>query len=168
MTREEFIRKMYEAKYAKKLGLAAYLVGFPVPATHDVCVIGLSREELLELCHGQFEELSPANKAYKTEVLGKKKKNVKAKKHLRLKFKAVELYRYALNSVGGKDSNLWIIPAEEFERCREVVGNLKNQKNRGYALELAILGENWDAFKRGVDVDDDDTEIKYFNGQIEL
>lgn len=66
------------------------------------------------IINGHFEELSKANRAYKAEVLHKK--GAKTKKHLRLKFKA------------------------EFEECRETVGNLKNQKNKGYALELAILG----------------------------
>lgn len=166
MTRDEFIRKMYEAKYAKKLGLVSYLVGFPEPATGDIIVIGLSREELLEMSHAEIEELSKANRAYKAEVLHKKK--AKTKKHLRLKFKALELYRFAINSVGGNDGNLWRISKAEFEECRETVGNLKNQKNKGYALELAILGADWDDKHRGVDIEDDCIEIKFFNGQIEL
>ena len=168
MTREEFIAKMYEAKYAKKLGLVSYLVGFPEPATGDIIVIGLSREELLEMAHAEIEELSKANRAYKTDVLGKNKSAVNKKKHLRLKFKALELYRFAINSVGGNDRNLWRISKEEFEECRETVGKLKNQKNKGYALELAILGADWDEHHRGVDIEDGDIEIKFFNGQIEL
>lgn len=166
MNKKEFIAKMYESKYAKKLGLVSYLVGFPEPATGDIIVIGLSREELLSMAHAEIEELSRANRAYKADVLHKK--GAKTKKHLRLKFKAVELYRFAINSVGGIDRNLWKISKEDFENCRETIGNLKNQKNKGYALELAILGTDWDEHHRGVDIEDDDVEIKFFNGQIEL
>lgn len=168
MNKNEFLSKMYEGKYAKKLGLASYLVGFPEPATGHIIVIGLTREELLTMAHAEFEELSKANRAYKSEVLHKKKSAVNKKKHLRLKFKALELYRYAINSVGGNDDMLWRIDKDEFEQCRETVGNLKNQKNKGYALELAILGADWDEHHRGVDIEDDDIEIKFFNGQIEL
>ena len=166
MNKKEFIAKMYEAKYAKKLGLVSYVVGFPEPATGDIIVIGLSREELLAMSHAEIEELSRANRTYKAEVLHKR--GAKTKKHMRLKFKALELYRFAINSVGGNDRNLWRISEAEFEECRETVGNLKNQKNKGYALELAILGADWDEHHRGVDIENGDIEIKFFNGQIEL
>jgi len=162
-----FAEKMYEKRYEKRLSVIDYLVGFPEPASANIIVVPMTKKDFMEMCHGTFEELSTANKSYKINIMGKKSVAKRGKKHLRLHFKATELYRYAINQVNGKDSELWRISGQHFEECRKVVGNIRNQKNKGYALELAILGDQWDAYRRGLDTDDGG-EIKFFNGQIEL
>lgn len=163
-----FSEKMYKARYEHRLGIDTYALGYPVPAGHgDQCVMFVSKSELSELSHAGYEELSDSNKTFKVDRLGKKKSAVKDKKHLRLFCSAKELHNYNLITLnGGDESKLIIIPAEEWKRALAHVKAIKNQANKGYALEYCLLGEEWNDKKKGKDTDD--YEIKYFNGQIEL
>ena len=166
MRKTNFAIKMYCAKYAKKLGVELYLIGYYYNSKKDVATVLVTKDELLEMCNLAFEELSPANKAYKIDVLGKKKKNVTNKKHIRLNASAKMLKNFHIAQLGGQEPEL--IPAEEFEGAREYMLTVKNQKNRGYALEYCIQGEDWDEHHRGIDIEDEHIEIKFANGQIEL
>lgn len=166
MNNRNFAVKMYCAKYAKKLGIEMYLIGYYYNSKKDVATVLVTKEELLEMCNLHFENLSPANKAYKVDILGKKKKNVKNKKHVRLNASAKMLKSFHIDQLCGKEPEL--IPAEEFEKAREYMLTVKGQKNRGYALEYCVLGEDWDECHRGIDIEDEHIEIKFANGQIEL
>lgn len=155
---KNFAVAMYCAKYAKRLGVEQYLIGYYYNSKKDVAAVLIPKADLLKVCNVQFEELSPANK----EFAGKRD----TKKHCRLNASAKLLKNYHIQQLGGREPEL--IPSAEFERCREIIGDMKNQKNRGYALELAILGDNWNSKKRGIDIDGENIEIKFSNGQIEI
>ena len=167
-----FAETMYKLRSEKRLEVGSYLVGYPVPAGKGAQrIVPLSCSMLNEFANGSFEELSPANKAFKHACLGKTTKQVKNKKHLRLHCKAKDLNNWAIAEVGGFDRDLWTVDAETWERALDEVEQVKGQRNKGYALELVIhwaLGLEWNPKKRGVDLDEGHIEIKYFNGQIEL
>lgn len=166
MNKTNFAVRMYCMRYAKKLGVELYLIGYYYNSRKDVATVLVTKDELLEMCNPCFEDLSPANKAYKVDVLGKKKKNVKNKKHVRLNASAKMLKSFHIDQLGGREPEL--ISAEEFESAREHMLDVKGQKNRGYALEYCILGNEWDEYHRGIDMEDEHIEIKFANGQIEL
>jgi hypothetical protein len=166
-----FAVAMYFWKYVKKLAIASFKVGFTVKG--EVWVIDLTPAEFLELSHAYFEELSDANIDYRNEHLGDDY-NHGEKKHLRLAFKATELKNLLIKKLGyfepdnyeGIDKN--IISSEDWKKALKVVKAIKNQDNKGYALELCILEDGWEPKKRGIDIDDNRIEIKFMNGQIEL
>lgn len=161
----------YFWKYVKKLAILSFKVGFTVKG--EVWVIDLTPEEFLELSHAYFEEVSNANIDYRNECLGDDYRHGE-KKHLRLAFKATELKNLLIKKLGyfepnnyeGVDKN--IITAEDWKKALKVVKAIKNQDNKGYALELCILEDGWEPKKRGIDIDDGHVEIKFMNGQIEL
>lgn len=173
-----FAELMYFYKYVKKLAIECFRVGFKYNANGDICIIPLSIDEFIKYCHGYFEYLSDDNKWYRAEVLDIDVRD--DKKHLRLAFQALELKNLAINKLARHEPEYVevgtvmeydvpvLIKADDFEHARKQVGSLRNQENRGYATELVILGADWNAYKRGVDIDAGRVEIKYMNGQIEL
>lgn len=161
----------YFWKYVKKLAISAFKVGFTVKG--EVWVIDLTPEEFLELSHAYFECVSDANIDYRNENLGDNY-NYGEKKHLRLAFKATELKNLLIKKLGYYEPNNYegidknIICSEDWKKALKVVKAIKNQDNKGYALELCILESDWEPKKRGIDIDDGHIEIKFMNGQIEL
>ena len=161
----------YFWKYVKRLAISSFKVGFTVKG--EVWVIDLTPHEFLEFSHAYFECVSDANTDYRNAVLGDNYKHGE-KKHLRLAFKATELKNLLVAKLGyyepsnydGIDKN--IISAEDWKKAIKTVKPIKNQDNKGYALELAILEDDWNPKKRGVDIDEGHVEIKFMNGQIEL
>ena len=161
----------YFWKYVKKLAISTFKVGFTVKG--EVWIIDLTPKEFLEFSHAYFECVSDANIDYRNENLGDNY-NYGEKKHLRLAFKATELKNLLIKKLGyfepnnyeGIDKN--IISSEDWKKALKVVKAIKNQDNKGYALELCILEDGWEPKKRGIDIDDGHIEIKFMNGQIEL
>lgn len=161
----------YFWKYVKRLAIQSFKVGFTVKK--EVWVIDLTPAEFLELCHAEFECVSDANIDYRNEHLGDDY-NYGEKKHLRLAFKATELKNllikkldyYEPSNYNGVDKN--VISADDWKKALKEVKAIKNQDNKGYALELCILEDKWEPKKRGIDIDNGHIEIKFMNGQIEL
>lgn len=157
---ENFAQMMYQRRYEKRLGVELYALGFKTPAEKTISLVLLSREEMTTFAHAEFEDLSDANNAFKAKI-GVKKKNGK---HLRMHVSAKEVNNYALRTGLAR----WEFTLDEFEEALDIVQKVKNQRNKGYALERMILGENWNPKKRGVDIDKFHIEVKYMNGQFEL
>lgn len=154
----KFNELMYLKKYEKKIALCSYIVGYYYDSKKNVAIIPLTKVEFEQYSHATIENLSTANKEFMCKSVNKK--------HMRLHFKATELKKLHIAMLNGNEPEL--ISAETFKKCCAIVGNIKNQNNKGYALELAILGENWNPKKRGVDIDNNSIEIKFMNGQCEI
>lgn len=171
MRTNNFAVEGYFWRYVKRLAIETFKVGFTVKG--DVWVIDLTPHEFLEYSHAYFECVSDANTDYRNEVLGDNYKYGE-KKHLRVAFKATELKRLLIAKLGGYEPtnydgiNKNIVSAAKWKKALEVVKPLKNQDNKGYALELVILEDDWNPKKKGVDIDNNNIEIKFMNGQIEL
>lgn len=159
-----FAEEMYFWKYVQKLGIKSFTVYYKYNARGDHDKIELTPHEFVEYCHAYFEYLSDDNKWYRKEVLGKKVRE--DKKHLRLAFRAMELKNLRLARNNGVEPELRT--AEECKEALAIVKPYRNQDNKGYMAEYLELGENWNPYKRGIDIDEGHIEIKYTNGQIEL
>ena len=171
MNNNNFAVSGYFWKYVKRLAISTFKVGFMVKS--DVWVIDLTPHEFLEYSHAYFEGVSDANTDYRNEFLGDNYKYGE-KKHLRLAFKATELKRLLISKLGGFEPSNYdgidknVITSEDWKKALKAVKGLKNQDNKGYALELTILEDNWNPKKKGIDIDNNNIEIKFMNGQIEL
>jgi len=171
MKTTNFAVEGYFWRYVKRLAISTFKVGFMVKS--DVWVIDLTPHEFLEYSHAYFECVSDANTDYRNEHLGDDYKHGE-KKHLRLAFKATELKNLLVAKLGYYEPNNYesidknIISSEDWKKALKTVKGIKNQDNKGYALELCILEDDWNPKKRGVDIDNGHIEIKFMNGQIEL
>lgn len=176
------VNKLFIGKYLKKMDLNKksetdfFAVGFERKCDNCVMVAFFTVPDFMTFAadHSNFQELSPHNKAYRIDVLKQQIKKVNNKKALRLSLPTIALYTKALNDAENYEKNILTFSAEQWENALEIVKKVKNQKNKGYALEYLLynyFGLAWNDKKRGIDLeltDGEKIEIKFSNGQITL